>query len=287
MKRSVSLIKFFFYWALSFFMLSSLTLQAKDQARIALIIDDMGIQKDLSLSALQLPGAVTYSFLPFTVHTQALASLAHRQGKELMLHVPMRAIEPEEREAHELSADMSGGAFEGLFMRQLQNIPHIAGVNNHKGSLLTQNYPAMTHVMQLIKAQYGDTLFFVDSKTVAASVAQEAATDFGLATLGRDVFLDHDDPGQVEIRRQFRKLIALALRNGSALGIAHPRINTLAVLQDELHRIAAYDVQLVSVSELAFTHNKKMFAMQKLKPTPAIKSEAELAQPELGEYDIF
>jgi len=278
MKNSVSPIKTCFYWALSFFMLASFSLQAKEQARIALIIDDMGIQKDLSLSALQLPGAVTYSFLPFTAHTQALASLAHRQGKELMLHAPMQAIELEERERHELSADMGGGAFERLFIRQLQDIPHIAGVNNHKGSLLTQNYPVMSHIMQLIKTKYGDTLFFVDSKTAPASVAQKAATDFGLASLGRDVFLDHDDPSQIVIRRQFRKLIALALRNGSALGIAHPRINTLAVLQDELHRIAAYDVQLVSVSELAFTANKK---------APHIKPKEELKIPELGEYDIF
>jgi len=259
-------------------MLASFSVSAKEQAKIALIIDDMGIQRDLSLSALQLPGAVTYSFLPFTAHTQALANLAHRQGKELMLHAPMQAIKPEDREAHELSADIGGIAFERLFIRQLQNIPHISGVNNHKGSLLTQNYSAMTHIMQLIKAQYGDALFFVDSKTAIASVAQKAATDFGLASLGRDVFLDHDNPSQIEIRRQFRKLIALALRNGSALGIAHPRVNTLAVLQDELHRIAAYDVQLVSVSELAFAANKK---------APHIKPEEELKIPELGEYDIF
>ncbi|MDT8425823.1 MAG: divergent polysaccharide deacetylase family protein [Methyloprofundus sp.] len=268
-------------------MFASFSIAAKDQARIALIIDDMGRQKELSLSALQLPGAVTYSFLPFTPHTQALANLAHRQGKELMLHAPMQAIELDEREKHELSANMSGSAFERLFIRQLQDIPYIAGINNHKGSLLTQNYPAMTHIMQLIKAQYGDALFFVDSKTAAASVAQEVATDWGLATLGRDVFLDHDDPNQAEIRCQFRKLIALALRNGSALGIAHPRVNTLAVLQDELHRIAAYDVKLVSVSELAFTHNKKMLAIKKLKPPQPTKAEVELTLPVLGEYDIF
>jgi len=286
MKSSVSPIKTCFYWALSFFILASFSASAKEQAKIALIIDDMGIQRNLSLSALQLPGAVTYSFLPFTAHTQALANLAYQQGKELMLHAPMQAIELEERERHELSADMGGGAFERLFIRQLQDIPHIAGVNNHKGSLLTQNYPAMTHIMQLIKAQYGGALFFVDSKTASASVAQKAAIDFGLATLGRDIFLDHDDPSQIVIRRQFRKLIALALRNGSALGIAHPRANTLAVLQDELHKITAYDVQLVSVSELAFTDNKKVFVIKK-KPNRLRDNKKTPIQPELGEYDIF
>lgn len=272
---------------LSFFMLASFNVQAKEQAKIALIIDDMGIQKDLSLSALQLPGAVTYSFLPFTAHTQALANVAHQKGKELMLHVPMQAIESKEREIHELSSNMSSRAFERLFISQLQNIPYIAGINNHKGSLLTQNYSAMTHIMQLIKVQYGTALFFVDSKTATASVAQKAATDFGLAALGRDIFLDHDDPSQIEIRRQFRKLIALALRNGSALGIAHPRINTLAVLQDELHKIAAYNVQLVPVSELAFTARKIMPTIKHTKASPLIKLKAEPAQPELGEYDIF
>ena len=83
---------------------------------------------------------------------------------------------------------MSSRAFERLFIRQLQNIPYITGVNNHKGSLLTQNYSAMTHIMQLIRVQYGAGLFLWIVKLRPASVAQKAATDFGLAALGRDVF---------------------------------------------------------------------------------------------------
>ena len=86
-------------------MLASFDVQTKEQAKIALIIDDMGIQKNLGLSALQLPGAITYSFLPFTAHNQALANIAHQQGKELMLHIPMQAIEPKEHEIHELSSN--------------------------------------------------------------------------------------------------------------------------------------------------------------------------------------
>jgi len=281
MKNSVALVKLWLYWGLSFFMLVSSPLNAKEQAKIALIIDDMGIHKELSLSALSLPGAVTYSFLPFTKYSHSLSKLAYQNGNELMLHAPMQAIAIQEQEVNELKSNMHVHSFEQLFIDQLNEIPHISGVNNHKGSLLTQDYQAMSLIMQLMKTQHSKSLFFVDSKTDPASIAQKAAQDFGVNALSRDVFLDHNNPSKEVIRQQFKKLIALAQRNGSALGIAHPRINTLLVLKEELNKMASYNVDLVSVSELMLQTRKKRI------DRPIKKVNIKDKEVTFGEYDIF
>lgn len=258
---------------------------ADEPPKIALIIDDMGLQWELGLDAIKLPGAVTYSFLPFSPYAQTLAELTYQQGKELMLHAPMQAIEVKEQEQKDLTVNMNTQIFADLFSAQLNNIPHISGINNHKGSLLTQNYSAMTQIMQLIKAHYGNALFFIDSKTIPGSIAEEVAEEFNIATRSRDIFLDHDEPEKAVIKQQFRKLIAVAQHNGSALGIAHPRLKTLQVLQEELDNLGIYGVQLVPVSALMKQSRKYMV----LKPTPRAlpTHDSTIVKAPLGEYEIF
>ncbi len=267
-------------------MLIRFTAVAAERPKIALIIDDMGAQQALGLAALQLPGAVTYSFLPFAPYTQQLASLAYQQNKELMLHMPMQAIEPEKWEAGELKLSMTQAELADLVQRQLQEIPYIAGVNNHKGSLVTQDYASMRDIMQLLVAARGHSLYFVDSLTTSQSIAQQVALEFGLASRARDVFLDHNAPDTAIVRQQFRQLIILARRYGSALGIAHPRPNTLKVLRDELPNMAALGVQLVPVSALCFQYPQgRVFNRQEV--AAKIKARFQAETEIIGEYDIF
>jgi len=267
-------------------MIFNSSVSAKELPKIALIMDDMGVQWALGLQALQLPGAVTYSFLPFSSYVQVLADLAYQEGKELMLHIPMQAIDMREQEVSELTENMSATTFEWLLSEQLQQIAHISGINNHKGSLLTQNYAAMKRLMQFIKNRYGHTLFFVDSKTAVRSIAEEVAKKSGLATLGRDVFLDHDAPEKEEIRQQFRKLIILAQQKGSALGIAHPRENTLTVLKEELVKMKLYGVQLVPVSHL-IAHQNQAQTVKQREVNRKLSMDSWSDNVSLDEYDIF
>ncbi|BCG65556.1 MAG: hypothetical protein methR_P3401 [Methyloprofundus sp.] len=283
LKRPVS---FVYYRALVFFMLIGFAAALLAQPKIALIIDDMGEQQALGVAALRLPGAVTYSFLPFAPYTQQLAEMAYFQGRELMLHIPMQAIKPEEWESAELTTSMSHSELTKLLQAQLRQVPYIAGVNNHKGSLLTQNYASMQQVMQVLTDTYGNGLYFIDSQTTVQSVARQVALEFGISSRARDIFLDHDDPDMTIIRQQFRKLIVLARRQGSALGIAHPRPNTLKVLQDELYKMATYGVQLVPASTLtrrsvgAVGTNRREYSQ---KNSQSVKENV----TPIGEYDIF
>jgi polysaccharide deacetylase 2 family uncharacterized protein YibQ len=67
------------------------SLHAAQLPQISIIIDDMGNQRESGLAAVDLPGSVAYAFLPHTPYAAELAEVAHRHGKEVILHIPMQS----------------------------------------------------------------------------------------------------------------------------------------------------------------------------------------------------
>lgn len=214
---------------------------------VSIIIDDLGNQLDHDLRAVNLPGAVTCAFLPHAPYTRRLAEHAHGQGKEVMLHLPMQAVAPHPLGSGGLLAGMSKRQFIHTVRADLHAVPHVRGVNNHMGSLLTQSRGQMRWLMQELRRH--PDLYFVDSHTTSLSVAREVAVSHGVPSLKRDVFLDAE-PGYGFIERQFARLLALAREHGSALAIAHPHRETLAYLATRLPGLAAQGVELLPVSGL-------------------------------------
>jgi polysaccharide deacetylase 2 family uncharacterized protein YibQ len=115
------------------------------------------------------------------------------------------------------------------------------------GSLLTGDAEAMGWLMQALSGYPG--LYFVDSRTTELSFAESQAERRGLASARRDVFLDHDRD-LASIQARFERLLAIARRRGSAIGIAHPYPETLQVLAKRLPQLARQGVELVPVSTL-------------------------------------
>jgi len=221
----------------------------EEQAVIAIIIDDMGNQWEAGMKAINLPGRLAYSFLPFVPYGRSLADQAVKSGKEIMLHAPMQSLAREPLGDGGLTMEMGEGELKRQFSAQLAAIPNIAGINNHMGSALTQNRESMAWVMTVIRQAGDSSLFFVDSMTTDFSVAKKVADDYRVPALSRDVFLDHDESEQA-VRNQFDRLIAIAKQRGYALAIGHPRVNTLKVLGEKLAELERYGVELVTVSRL-------------------------------------
>ena len=220
---------------------------AGDRGRIAIIIDDLGNSRELGEQALALPGAITYSLLPQRPYSREIARAAHRQGREVMLHLPMQASDNREMGHGGLHLAMSREEFRREVHGNLQAVPHVVGVNNHMGSLLTRKSAAMRWLMQDLRC--GGELYFVDSRTDVRTVARKLAREAGLANAQRDVFLDHD-PAPESVRRQLARLVERAQRRGSAIAIGHPYPQTLAVLSEQLPLLADQGVDLVAVSQL-------------------------------------
>lgn len=227
---------------------------------IAIIIDDIGWRKQDDIHSINLPGAVTYSILPQTPNAGDMADRVTAKGKEVMLHIPMEA----KKSNHllgpgALTSDMSQEEFITTINANFESVPQAVGVNNHMGSLLTNHELSMHRLMNAL--QRPNAPFFVDSKTINTNVPQETAEIYGIASTKRDVFLDHEK-GSENIINQFRKLVDIAKRRGSALGIAHPHPETTETLDYLLSNIDHYGVRLITISEFMQYRDKGTFQWQ-------------------------
>jgi polysaccharide deacetylase 2 family uncharacterized protein YibQ len=214
---------------------------------VAVIIDDLGDNLRYGDRAVDLPGAVTCSFLPHTPHAVQLAEEAHRLGKEVMLHLPMESEDGQDPGPGALALNMTHEEFLRTLRDDLAAVPYAAGINNHMGSLITRHPGHMEWLMRELHRR-GD-LYFVDSRTTAATVAQRVAQENAVPNLRRNVFLD-DDLSPAAIARQFQRLLALARRHGSAVAIGHPHPATLSFLEQHLPDLARQGIRLLPVSQV-------------------------------------
>lgn len=216
--------------------------------RVAIIIDDIGDRYHEGRMAVDLPGPVACAFLPHTPHARSLARAAHAADKEVLLHLPLQPQEDKALGPGAITLNITETEFRRRLNENIAAIPHLSGVNNHMGSLLTRHPGHMTWLMRHLAERR--ELYFVDSYTHAESVALRMAHETGVPAARRDVFLDNK-PERTEIEAQFGRLAALARKRGSAIGIGHPYPETLAFLNEVLPRLGKdYGVQLVPVRSL-------------------------------------
>ena len=216
--------------------------------RIAIIIDDLGYRLDAGRRAIALPGPITFAVLPGTPRAETLAIHAYASGKEVLLHLPLQATSNDAGlEPLGLTLDMNRQEFGDAFEIAISAVPHVIGVNSHRGSMLTRHPGHMQWLMEEIQAR--DNLFFVDSYTTHHSVALKLAGEVGVNARKRDVFLDPDQ-NPVTVAREFERMKKLADKRGSIVAIGHPYPATLELLERELPNLAAEGYELVTISEL-------------------------------------
>lgn len=231
-----------------------------NQPAISIIIDDMGYRLKSGQRAVNLPGAITYSFLPHAPHVNQLSQLAHDQNKQVMLHLPMEAEGGKRLGPGGLTECMTEKKFVKVLEDSINSIPHVSGFNNHMGSLLTKSNVWMQRLMREVATD--KKLFFVDSKTTSESIALQVARAEGLNSIQRDIFIDHEESKSF-IQKQLRKLIRKAKRNGTALAIAHPKKITLIELEQWLPELERQGIKLVSVSKLINLRQQRKLALWK------------------------
>lgn len=209
-----------------------------------LIMDDMGLHWERGLKALALPGPITYAFLPYRSHVQALAEYANKLNKEIMLHMPMSNIRNQPLGEGGLTVAQDERTLKSRLASAIAAVPYVKGVNNHMGSELTSDARSMAWVMDTVR-QKG--LYFVDSRTSSDSIAYETAHQYRVRTLMRDLFLDHDRDLKA-INRQFNKALERAKVHGSVVVIAHPYPETLDFLASALPKLTYLGFSQATVS---------------------------------------
>ncbi len=217
-----------------------------DGRKIALVIDDLGrrVQDVAELADLGVP--LSFGVLPFETRTFDVITELDRLGAEVLLHLPMQPSTEADPGPGALTGAMSRAELEAATRWALGAVNGAKGVNNHMGSELSADAESMRAVLGVLAER---ELFFLDSRTSPDSVGYQLALEMGLAAAERQVFLDADAEPEA-IRGQFRRLLGVALDRGSAVAIAHPHADTIAVLREEIPQALAAGFEFVPVSAL-------------------------------------
>src|SRR5205807_1940253 len=180
-------------------------------------------------------------------HSVDIATEAYRRGFQIMLHLPMQSVANETPEAQELHPGMHASEVAAMVDQFLQNVPDAAGVNNHQGSQATADAGLMDELMPVLRDRH---LFYIDSRTTAATLAYDTAQDFGVRSAFRNVpFLD-DVAEVAAIRKQLESALRGAREKGEAVAIGHPHPTTLQALREVLPQAQVQGVHLVLASEV-------------------------------------
>ncbi len=225
---------------------------AETAPRVAIVIDDFGYNMSkTALGFLKLDYPVTIAVLPQCPKTTAIANAAHDADKQVIAHIPMQPERYPDANPGDgaLLERHSADELRGLTRAVIDGVPHAVGANNHMGSRLTTLQPHMRAVMGELKER---GFFFVDSMTTAGSVAYAEAQRAGIPAGRNTLFLDSylDETGRLDVPGRLDALEAAARRNGFAIGIGHPKPETLDALERGLPAMRSRGIEIVFVSEL-------------------------------------
>ncbi len=213
--------------------------------KLAIVIDDFGYRPSQENQVLAVSPNISVAVLPNAPHAREMASKAHSQGHEVLIHLPMAPLSKQPLEKDTLRPEMSSSEIERIIRDAVSKVPHAVGLNNHMGSAMTSNLFGMQKVMQALD-QYN--LYFLDSMTIGNSQAMRAANGTGVKVIKRKIFLD-DSQKEADIRTQFNRAIRVARQTGSAIAIGHPHPSTVRVLKQMVSDLPS-DIILVRPSSL-------------------------------------
>lgn len=218
---------------------------------MAIVIDDLtvGAVGFKELLALDVP--LTFALFPDQPNVGALAKQVAESGHEVILHLPMDAgaVNPQWYAGRPISSRQTDEEIQRLVDEWFRAVPQARGMNNHMGTLATQDERVVRAVLGVAQEQ---GKYVLDSLTTSASVMPQVAVEMGVDCVRRSLFLDHT-PGKEDAVRQLQKLADWSVRHGAAIGIGHVgqgREGTAQALAEMLPELKARGIQLVPLSTL-------------------------------------
>jgi hypothetical protein len=216
--------------------------------QVAIIIDDIGYDLVPVKELLKVNADITYSVLPFLIHSREAAEMLHKANKEILLHLPMEPVSyPREKPGSgALFTDMNNEELIFQLEKDIEAVPYIVGINNHMGSKFMKDKEKLTLIFSKLKKK---NLFFIDSRTAANSEAFAAAQKVGLQVAARKIFLDNNR----DYNEIYNNLINITNNNGDVsplIVIGHPHPETIRAIKDAARVFREKGILIVPVSQV-------------------------------------
>lgn len=218
---------------------------------IAIVIDDMGLDRKRSARMVGLHGPLTLSWLPYARDLSAQSKAARANGHELMLHMPMEPSVKADPGPNALLVSLDKGEIVKRFRAALDSFDGYVGVNNHMGSRFTADRAALAPVLAELHRR---GLLWLDSRTTPNSAGIGLARELKMPWVGRDIFLDNEET-VAAVKAQLAKTEQVAKRQGYAVAIGHPHDATIEALASWLPDVQKRGFVLVPVSAVVRTHH--------------------------------
>jgi polysaccharide deacetylase 2 family uncharacterized protein YibQ len=97
------------------------------KARIAIIIDDMGLSLKAASRLAQIDRDLSFSVLPYTEKSKEVASYLHSRGCDVLVHVPMEGVPGKNPGKGAILSDMDKDEVLAVLEKDLNNIPYAIG----------------------------------------------------------------------------------------------------------------------------------------------------------------
>ncbi|MBD2865617.1 divergent polysaccharide deacetylase family protein [Paenibacillus oceani] len=224
--------------------------QAAAAARMAaIVIDDLGNNMAGTEEIVGMPFPITVAVMPFLPSSQKDAEAAHRNGHEVIVHLPMEPLKGNKSwlGPGAITCDLSDDEIRKRVHAAIDDIPHAIGINNHMGSKATVDERVMRVVLEVCRER---GLFFLDSHTNYRSIVSKLAKQIGVPCIENHLFLD-DVKSKMHVLNQIKLLQKHLREHEPCIAIGH--VGSGGKITAELVRQlpgTMENVQFVGVSKL-------------------------------------
>lgn len=191
---------------------------AVNHAELVFVFDDAGQNLSALDKYLSLPFPISVAVLPQLPNSRKSADAIRATKNEVLLHQPMQALNKMINPGPgAVTPNMTSSEIANLVAKNIESIGGASGINNHEGSLISEDEMKIGTVMQTANER---GMFFLDSRTTSQTRVPQASMELGIPYYERNVFLDNTSEREKIIGEILRGL-KIANQNGSAIMIGH------------------------------------------------------------------
>ena len=189
---------------------------------------------------------LTLSVPPDESSSAEIASLARRNGHEVLLHLSLKRNAGSDSDKTVPAAANDEGIRDRLY-RELTQVPGAVGVNTHVAPRSGADFPVMREMLEVLQKR---GLLFLDSRSTDESLDAAVARALGVPVAQRDLLIDAEGDGVRAVETKLWELAEIARRQGHAVGIGRDREATLLALESTLPQLESRGFRVVPVSQL-------------------------------------